>query len=76
LGDAWRAWTANSPRLDGAANIPDPARIERQAQADLPLPTLYGNWTVSTDRAVHVDAIQKLFDSGVNIHSGHRGAKQ
>jgi F420-dependent hydroxymycolic acid dehydrogenase len=40
---------------------------------DLPLPKVYADWTVSTDPAVHVKAINKLFDSGisiVNIHSG------
>jgi hypothetical protein len=34
---------------------------------------VYGDWPVSTDPAVHIEAIQKLFASGatiVNIHSG------
>jgi TAT-translocated FGD2 family F420-dependent dehydrogenase len=75
-GDARTAaklWNFIPKAFKGYQNIPDPAQIERQAQADLPLPKVYGDWTVSTDPAVHVKAIHKLFDSGVsivNIHSG------
>jgi F420-dependent hydroxymycolic acid dehydrogenase len=70
---AAKLWNFIPKAFKGYHNIPDPARIERQARADLPLPQVYGEWTVSTDPAAHVQAIQKLFDSGatiVNIHSG------
>ncbi len=70
---AAKLWNFIPKAFKGYHNIPDPAQIERQAQADLPLPKVYGEWTVSTDPAVHVKAIRKLFDSGVtivNIHSG------
>jgi len=70
---AARLWNFIPKAFKGYHNIPDPAQIERQAQADLPLPKVYGDWTVSTDPALHVAAIRKLFDSGVsivNIHSG------
>jgi F420-dependent hydroxymycolic acid dehydrogenase len=59
----------------GYQNIPDPAEIERRAAAELPLPKVYGDWTVSSDPDAHVQAIKKLFDSGVsivNVHSGQR----
>ena len=70
---AAKLWNFIPKAFKGYQNIPDPAQIERTAQAELPLPKVYGNWTVSTDPAAHVDAIRKLFDSGatiVNIHSG------
>ena len=66
-------WNFIPKAFKGYLNIPDPAQIERQAQADLPLPKVYADWTVSMDPAAHVKAITKLFDSGVsivNIHSG------
>jgi TAT-translocated FGD2 family F420-dependent dehydrogenase len=75
-GDAQTAaklWNFIPKAFKGYHNIPDPAQIERQAQAELPLPKVYGDWTVSTDPSAHVQAIRKLFDSGatiVNIHSG------
>ncbi len=75
-GDAQTAaklWNFIPKAFKGYHNIADPAQIERQAQAELPLPKVYGEWTVSQDPGAHVQAIQKLFDSGatiVNIHSG------
>jgi TAT-translocated FGD2 family F420-dependent dehydrogenase len=70
---AAKLWNFLPKAFKGYHNIPDPVQIERQAQADLPLPKVYGEWTVSTDPNAHVQAIKKLFDSGatiVNIHSG------
>ncbi|HEY6483339.1 MAG TPA: TIGR03557 family F420-dependent LLM class oxidoreductase [Steroidobacteraceae bacterium] len=70
---AAKLWNFIPKAFKGYQNIPDPAQIERQAQTDLPLPKVYGDWTVSTDPAAHVEAIRKLQDSGVsivNIHSG------
>ena len=60
-------------------NMPDPAAIEQQADQQLPLEQVYGEWPVSTDSSVHVDAVNKLFDSGVtivNVHSGQRDQKK
>jgi TAT-translocated FGD2 family F420-dependent dehydrogenase len=60
-------------------NTADPAEIEQQANADLPLDKVYGDWAVGTDPQVHVAAVQKLFDSGatiVNIHSGQPNQKK
>ncbi len=70
---AARLWNFLPKAFKGYQNIPDPAEIERHAQADLPLPKVYGSWTVSTNPDAHVQAIRKLFDSGVtivNVHSG------
>ncbi len=70
---AAKLWNFIPRAFKGYQNIPDPAQIERQAQADLPLPKVYGEWTVSTDPAAHVQAVKKLFDSGVSIVNIHTG---
>ena len=68
-----RMWNFIPKAFKGYHNIPDPAEIERRAQAELPLSKVIGDWVVSSDPAAHVEAIQKLLKSGatiVNIHSG------
>jgi coenzyme F420-dependent glucose-6-phosphate dehydrogenase len=68
-----KLWNFIPKAFKGYQNIPDPARIEQRAQAELPLPKVYGDWTVSSAPDAHVQTIKKLFDSGVtivNIHSG------
>jgi TAT-translocated FGD2 family F420-dependent dehydrogenase len=68
-----KQWNFIPKAFKGYHNIPDPAEIERRAKAELPLPKVYGDWTVSPDPDVHVAAIEALFNSGVtivNIHSG------
>lgn len=58
---------------------PDPAAIEKEAQADVPLEKVYGGWLVGTDPARHIEEIEKLFASGatiVNIHSGQKDQKK
>jgi coenzyme F420-dependent glucose-6-phosphate dehydrogenase len=70
---AAKLWNFIPKAFKGYQNIPDPAQIERRAQAELPLPKVYGDWAVSSNPDAHVQTIQKLFDSGVaivNIHSG------
>jgi TAT-translocated FGD2 family F420-dependent dehydrogenase len=70
---AARLWNFIPRAFKGYHNIPSPAEIERRAQAELPLDKVYGDWPVSTDPKEHIEAITKLFDSGVtivNIHSG------
>jgi F420-dependent hydroxymycolic acid dehydrogenase len=68
-----KLWNFIPKAFKGYQNIPDPVQIEQRAGAELPLPKVYGDWTVSTDPAAHVRAVTELFDSGVtivNIHSG------
>jgi TAT-translocated FGD2 family F420-dependent dehydrogenase len=70
---AAKLWNFIPKAFKGYQNIPDPAQIEQRAQTELPLPKVFGDWTVSSNPDVHVQAIKKLFDSGVtivNIHSG------
>lgn len=68
-----RLWNFIPKAFKGYHNIADPAEIERRAQGELPLSKVIGDWVVSSDPAAHVEAIQKLLESGatiVNIHSG------
>jgi TAT-translocated FGD2 family F420-dependent dehydrogenase len=58
---------------------PDPVAIQRQAEAELPLEKVYGDWVVGTDPGKHIAEIEKLFESGatiVNIHSGQDDQKR
>jgi F420-dependent hydroxymycolic acid dehydrogenase len=60
-------------------NITDPAEIQRQAEAELPLEKVYADWSVGIDPEIHVAAIRRLFDTGatlVNIHSGQADQKK
>jgi F420-dependent hydroxymycolic acid dehydrogenase len=68
-----KLWNFIPKAFKGYQNISDPAQIERRAQLELPLPKVYGDWTVSSNPDTHAQTIKKLFDSGVtivNIHSG------
>jgi alkanesulfonate monooxygenase SsuD/methylene tetrahydromethanopterin reductase-like flavin-dependent oxidoreductase (luciferase family) len=76
---AAQLWNFLPKAFKGYHNIPSPVEIEKRAQAEFPLPKVYGDWLVSTDPAAHVQAITKLFDSGatiVNIHSGQPDQKK
>jgi F420-dependent hydroxymycolic acid dehydrogenase len=46
---------------------------DRSDYRQIPLQQITGEWPVGTDPAVHLAAIEKLFESGVtivNVHSG------
>ncbi len=81
-GDAQAAaklWNFIPRAFKGYHNIPNPAQIERRAQAELPLPQVFADWTVSTSPDAHLRNIKKLFDSGatiVNIHSGQQDQRK
>ena len=69
IGKAFKGYHAN----------PDPADIQRRAEAELPLENIYREWTVGSDPDAHVKTIADLFDSGatiVNIHSGQADQKR
>jgi TAT-translocated FGD2 family F420-dependent dehydrogenase len=60
-------------------NVTDPAEIQRQAEADIPIEQIVKEWPVSADPALHVAKVRELFDSGatiVNIHSGQPDQKR
>ena len=70
---AAKLWNFIPKAFKGYQNIPDPVKIEQRAQTELPLPEVFGDWTVSSNPDAHVQTIKRLFDSGatiVNIHSG------
>jgi F420-dependent hydroxymycolic acid dehydrogenase len=54
-------------------NVRDPEEIQRLADAEVPLEKVYESWPISTDPAVHLKAINELFDSGVTIVNIHTG---
>ena len=61
-----RAWQAY-------VNEADPQVINNRADVETFLEEVYAPWPVSTDPAVHIAALQKLFDNGatqVYVHSG------
>ncbi len=68
-----RLWNFIPKAFKGYQNIPDPAQIEQRAEAELPLPKVYGDWTVSSEPAAHVKAVTDLLDSGVSIVNVHSG---
>ncbi len=71
-------WNFIPKAFKGYQNIPDPAEIQRRAQAELPLTKVYGDWTVSSDPKAHLQTIQSLLASGVtivNIHSAQPDQK-
>lgn len=54
-------------------NMPEPGAIQQRAAGELPLEKVFADWPIGMDPALHIAALQKLFDSGatiVNVHSG------
>lgn len=47
----------------GAVDQPNPVEIQRAAESN-PIDKVLANWTVGTDPAPHVDAVQKVLDAG------------
>ena len=60
-------------------NTTDPAAIQQQAASDIPIDKILADWPIGTDPAIHIAAIEKLFDNGasiVNVHSGQPDQKK
>lgn len=73
--DTASLWRFIPKAFKGYHDIRDQAEIRRRAEAELPLDEVIAEWSVGTDPKLHIDAIEKRFQSGatiVNIHSGHR----
>lgn len=71
--EAAKLWNFIPRAFKGYHNIPDPAEIERQAAADLPLSKVYEEWVVASEPEPHIAGLRQLFASGattVVIHSG------
>jgi F420-dependent hydroxymycolic acid dehydrogenase len=60
-------------------NVRDPQEIQNEADKEVPIEQVIGDWVVSTDPNVHIKKIQETFASGawiVNIHSGQADRKK
>jgi F420-dependent hydroxymycolic acid dehydrogenase len=71
-------WNFIPKAFKGYQNIRDPVEIQRRAQSELPLPKVYGDWTVSSDPKAHLQTVETLLASGVtivNIHSAQPDQK-
>ena len=65
-------WRYGPKSWEKYVNNPDPRAIQRQAEQEVPLAEVYQDWPVSTNPAVHVQALQKLLDAGAThifVHS-------
>jgi alkanesulfonate monooxygenase SsuD/methylene tetrahydromethanopterin reductase-like flavin-dependent oxidoreductase (luciferase family) len=68
-----KLWNFIPKAFKGYHNIADPTQIERRARQELPLPKVYADWTVSSEPAAHIKALDELLDSGVSIVNVHSG---
>jgi TAT-translocated FGD2 family F420-dependent dehydrogenase len=71
-------WRFIPKAFKGYHNIEDPAEIQRRAEAEVPIDKVMNSWPIGNDPQKHIQAIQKLFDSGatiVNIHAGQTDQK-
>lgn len=72
-------WRFGPKAFKSYYNVPDPAQIERRADAETPLEQVTKSWVVGADPAVHINAARELFDGGVsivNVHSGQPDQKK
>jgi TAT-translocated FGD2 family F420-dependent dehydrogenase len=68
-------WRFIPKAFKGYHAIPDPAEIQRRAEAEIPLPKVHASWPKGTDPEPHIKAVEELFASGatiVNVHTGQR----
>jgi TAT-translocated FGD2 family F420-dependent dehydrogenase len=72
-------WRFLPKAFKGYENIPDPTKIQQEADAQIPLEKVMSDWAVGPDPKIHIDKINALFESGVTnvvIHSGQADQKQ
>lgn len=77
--EAAELWRFGPKAFKTFYNVPDPARIQQEAEAQIPIEKVVAEWAVGTDPAQHLDKIKQLFDSGVtivNVHSGQSDQKR
>ena len=76
--EAAKLWHFIPKAFKGYHDIADPARIQRNAERDLPFEKVIEGWSIGTDPAVHASIISELFDAGatvVNIHAGQQNQR-
>jgi TAT-translocated FGD2 family F420-dependent dehydrogenase len=72
-------WRFIPKAFKGYYNVRDPAQIQQEAEAQLPIDKVTEGWTLGTDPATHIAKVRELFDSGVtivNIHTGQADQKR
>jgi F420-dependent hydroxymycolic acid dehydrogenase len=52
-------------------NIRDPATVQQQAEAQVPLEQVLSSWAVGTEPSTHVNKLIDLLDSGATIVNVH-----
>jgi TAT-translocated FGD2 family F420-dependent dehydrogenase len=71
--DAAALWRFIPKAFKSYFGIGDPSEIQRRAEAEVSMNEILGDWAIGTDPQIHIDAIQKLFESGVKIINVHVG---
>jgi G6PDH family F420-dependent oxidoreductase len=66
-------WRFGPKAFKNLYNVPNPAEIQRQAEAGTPMEVVQTSWAIGTDPAVHIRKMHELFDSGVSIVNVHSG---
>jgi TAT-translocated FGD2 family F420-dependent dehydrogenase len=66
-------WRFLPKAFKGYHNIADPKEIQKRAEAEIPIDKLIADWPIGTDPKPHIEAIEKLFASGVTIVNIHAG---
>jgi TAT-translocated FGD2 family F420-dependent dehydrogenase len=72
-------WRFLPKAFKGYHDIRNPAEIQKQAEAEMPIDKVTADWPIGTDPGAHIEAIDKLFKSGatiVNIHAGQADQKR
>ena len=72
---AAKLWRFGPKAFKNYYDITDPAEIQRQADAQIPLDEVSEGWPISIDPKSHIAKIHELFDSGVSIVNIHAGQK-
>jgi F420-dependent hydroxymycolic acid dehydrogenase len=66
-------WRFIPKAFESYFGVRDPAEIQRRAEVEVPMEKVCSEWAIGTDPKIHIEAIQKLFDSGVKLVNVHVG---
>jgi TAT-translocated FGD2 family F420-dependent dehydrogenase len=69
-------WRFGPKAFKSYYNIPSPARIQQEAEQQVPLEEVLKSWVIGTDPQVHIKKVHELFESGVSIVNIHSGQPQ
>jgi TAT-translocated FGD2 family F420-dependent dehydrogenase len=77
--DGAELWRFLPKAFKGYENIPDPAKIQQEADSQIPLEKVMSDWAIGPDPEIHIKKINELLASGVtkvNIHSAQPDQKK